>query len=1487
MAEALIAQLGLDLSGFTSGLQQAQAAMQAFAQQAAQAISQATNALSQQASAAQRATQATQSQSQATQQAAQSQQASTQSTNQLAAAYIAMAQAVQQQTAAYAQAQAAALQFKQAQAAAAQATQHATTIWDRFTRALTNTALYGSIFQLLSLIESIPTRISQGLLAATKGFAEFQEGILKIGSQIAGFTAGRAFEEMGAQVHALAVRFGRETSDISKALFELQGTFGDTAKAMIVLEASGQLAVGGFTNIFDASQAISSVLKGLKLEVSESAKVANALKIGSDQGRASVGEFAKSISGMTPTLSAFRVDLREANAALAVLTNQGYTTSEAVTALSRILFAIGAPTVRAKKYMEELAIQMGVAKIDFVRTKEGVVDLFATFQQFTSISPDLFRRIFGGSEVITKGIIGLTDHMGELRTKINEAVVGGDTLKKSQELAGTAINQAWKEVTETIRFFSDTLGAMIAQNPAVLTAVREIQHSFTDVRKSVEANKKELETLITLFARLGEIGVSVLSGISAAAVYLAGAVGSAIQAISAGISNVLKVARAVKDFVATGSGGRSGGPQFGGPGATYAGGMNPSGALTPEEQRWADAVKAMVAPAVPSGAIVSPAKPSPAFSLDNVDPGGGEKSNREAEKAARERERIEEILRDKLIELNNDTFDAAQKFLEQEVAEARKAGADKLLIAEYYKDQSAVIAHGRAMAEIQELMDGLQEEQRLREDDLKNQRVIADLLRETGAKTTKTQLDDIAAGYTKKREMLEEAGADEIQLAQLAANERAQLRKVSTEELQKQLDKERQAYEQLVSDIAKPIASVFQGILTGTGNLLDTLKQKFTTFLADLAAEVLTRKIIIPLVMQVLGGGSGGGGGEGGGFFSGLLGLLGTAGAGAAGTGTTGGMSGGGDVGSGLEYFGIAQQGISGASAISGAFGGPTLTSSLFGSSGALSGLAATELGELGISGAGYMGGEVGSLGGLSGTTLGTLGSGLAAGLAVGMLVNELNKLVGLSGGGIKGAAGGALAGAAGGAVAGSIIPVIGTAVGTIVGAALGAIAGGLFGGGPRQAELQVTRAQTPQVSFDPLTGLQLTTPFQILETEHQALRQQGTYEAFQDKLGQGVNELLQSVVDSFSSVAPQIQEGLVQPLNAIFASIAGKILHEKFEGEDWGKDLTEFFGTTLPHEIQTQLDPVLDSIKQAVQRISPVVNAFNSIIKQATEDIVRLSQQAAQQHLSLEQSIIGIQQGLFSPAQSFVAGQRQLQGAMALLDQATPSQRISLIPEIQKLAQQVFELAKNQAVLGQDPQALRNLQAELIAMLSGLQGTSTDAFGTITEVMLQQRDLAQAQITALVDALKNPASVPGVIQASLAQLQQIQATLAPFSAAAQQDVVNQVQTALLNGSVQALTSIDSTQQQALAVLQAIANSLIAAPGHQAGIAWVPSSGMAWLHAGERVVPAHENTGGNGGTITINISGGGGDSQAIAREVIQQIERRGGRLQGGRILVKN
>jgi DNA repair exonuclease SbcCD ATPase subunit len=102
-------------------------------------------------------------------------------------------------------------------------------------------------------------------------------------------------------------------------------------------------------------------------------------------------------------------------------------------------------------------------------------------------------------------------------------------------------------------------------------------------------------------------------------------------------------------------------------------------------------------------------------------------------------------------------------------------------------------------------------------------------------------------------------------------------------DIERGLEAEARAYEQFVDRVTGKVADIFEGLLKGTLSLVDTFKEIFLKTIAQLAAELATQVIIIPIVGSLIGitglagaGGLFGGGtgsGEGGGS-SGLMGIV-------------------------------------------------------------------------------------------------------------------------------------------------------------------------------------------------------------------------------------------------------------------------------------------------------------------------------------------------------------------------------------------------------------------------------------------------------------------------------------------------------------------------------------------------------------------------------------------------------------------------------------
>ena len=420
------------------------------------------------------------------------------------------AQAIQHQTQAFTQVRTDTLEYRKEQDAlrqsqrrlAEEARTEATTFRQAWSTGLGVLGALG----ITATLHGIASAISDFVKDSVKGFAEFEQGMLKIATLIPGTTkATPAFQQMGKEIHDLSIATGIDLKDIQKAMFDVQSVFGmgRQAEALQVLKVAADLAVAGFTNVSVASTAVSSVLKEFQLNTSEATKVANALDVAALQNRQDFEQFAKALPLLLPSLKMFHLSLESAGAAMAVLTGNGLESSKAVTGLNQLFLAIAAPTARAEQYMAALARQLGVNKVEFQRFADGSVDLLATLQQFEGIQPDLFRRIFGSNIEAMRAAVILTSNLEDVRTKIVEAVNATDTFAERSKLAHSGIQQQWNESEKAARAYHDKVGEIIAQNAQAVTAIQNRKAGFIELNETLDKHRVGLDYAAEAWAAFG------------------------------------------------------------------------------------------------------------------------------------------------------------------------------------------------------------------------------------------------------------------------------------------------------------------------------------------------------------------------------------------------------------------------------------------------------------------------------------------------------------------------------------------------------------------------------------------------------------------------------------------------------------------------------------------------------------------------------------------------------------------------------------------------------------------------------------------------------------------------------------------------------------------------------------------------------------------------------------------------------------------------
>lgn len=735
---------------------------------------------------------------------------------------------------------------------------------------------------------------------------------------------------------------------------------------------------------------------------------------------------------------------------------------------------------------------------------------------------------------------------------------------------------------------------------------------------------------------------------------------------------------------------------------------------------------------------------------------------------------------------------------------------------------------------------------------LKEFEQINDFLDKEEAKSSGKRVDTVRNEYEKRLEFLKTYAATvadqesdtykHIQetIERLESVEKKRIQEAARRDLKEELAKQQKEYDRFAKGVESALSNAFESILTGAKNIGEAVKSFFIKLLADLAAKAAAG-IVIPIIAKIFGVGGGAPGTSAAGGLGSLLGIFG--GGGGSGVGASGG-GGGSDVLS--QGIGLLQQG----NTISGALGGPSLgLGSLGGSTGIIGQIASTPIasffgtgttvattegliGPTTASGSFFSSGTAGL-----GANVGDIFSGVGTGIGVGMILSQINKLLG-----ITGAAGSTLAGAGGGAAGGAIIgsaiaPGIGTAIGAAIGTLVGALGGylsSLFGGG--KSRLFDPRGVTAgQVGYDETLGLRLTSPFVTEDIGYRRLGlgrnaatgEQQTGRTIANKMDEAINTMFTEFLKGFSALPPAFQKHLVNPLNEIALQIEAVIEKARFEGDDWAKQLETFLGTELPKAFEDLTKP----LQSALQKMDPVIKKFTQVVETIGKDILEFEKAKTAMRNQIGQSMVAIQTALYSPAQSFLYAQEQLKAMQARFNAGTAQERIALAPRIGEAAAQLLNLAKNPEVLGQDPQAVRNLQTQLLEQLKEVQNGTDQAYTSFQEALGTQVDLAKQQLDVLVASLSNLGSVDSAVTESLAVLNQINNAIGGPIDSSGNDAQTRAQVALLGG----LNTIAEAQLQELQNISAKLGSL---PQFAEGTPFVQANTLAFLHAGEAVLPS-------------------------------------------------
>ena len=217
----------------------------------------------------------------------------------------------------------------------------------------------------------------------------------------------------------------------------------------------------------------------------------------------------------------------------------------------------------------------------------------------------------------------------------------------------------------------------------------------------------------------------------------------------------------------------------------------------------------------------------------------------------------------------------------------------------------------------------------------------------------------------------------------------------------------------------------------------------------------------------------------------------------------------------------------------------------------------------------------------------------------------------------------------------------------------------------------------------------------------------------------------------------PQLQT-LSNEFAASFENIA-------FKGKDVAKQVENFIAKVLPRHFET----VFGDLLGILERVGP-------IIAQLDTSLVALEQRQAALVANIAGARKSLVEALFTPAQLFETRSEELSALVGRFPGESPGSQAALVPQITALAQEVFQLAQQGNVFGDDREALERLQADLISVLDEIAPITEKNFADALAATREQRDI-------LLSSFQVQETIAGLMSTAVAHLQTLTGLLAPI----------------------------------------------------------------------------------------------------------------------------
>jgi len=290
----------------------------------------------------------------------------------------------------------------------------------------------------------------------------------------------------------LMKNYGFAVQDVNKALFDSISAGIKAGDSIKFMNEAAKLAKGGVTSLSVAVDGMTSIMNAYRLEAKDAEKVSAAFFTAQKFGKTTVEELASSIGRLAPIAKDAGISYQEMLSALALLTQQGISTDEAVTGLRATIVALTNPAKQAQDTLKDLGVESGKTAIRQNGLGKTLLDVAKAAETDADKLGEMIPNVRALTAVAALGEEALADYDNILK-EVNEDYGEGSSLAQAYRLQAETLSNSMERIKGEAKAAKIALGEFLAP------LVKGLANLIAPLEKTSEALIKE-RTQLNLLA---------------------------------------------------------------------------------------------------------------------------------------------------------------------------------------------------------------------------------------------------------------------------------------------------------------------------------------------------------------------------------------------------------------------------------------------------------------------------------------------------------------------------------------------------------------------------------------------------------------------------------------------------------------------------------------------------------------------------------------------------------------------------------------------------------------------------------------------------------------------------------------------------------------------------------------------------------------------------------------------------------------------------